>query len=121
MRLAEDYLLRFAMDSTPRPDAPLKRAADTFRKVWMSAQHLIVDSDGTDAGRGLQERDDFCLEYWSQRIRAPASTRRFALRWKLRLFVETVCRGSADRRFSRGDLYRMRLSVLHEESHLMIG
>ncbi len=31
VRLAEDHLLRLAMNSTPRPDAPLKRAADTFR------------------------------------------------------------------------------------------
>jgi hypothetical protein len=63
VRLAEDDLLRFAMDSTPRPDASFKRAADTFREFWMSAQHLVVDSDGTDTGCGLQERDDFGLEY----------------------------------------------------------
>jgi hypothetical protein len=81
VRLAEDNLLRFAMDSTPRPNASFKRAADTFRQFWMSAQHLVVDSDGTDAGCGLQERDDFSLEYWLQGIRAAASTRRFALRW----------------------------------------
>ncbi|OCJ29061.1 hypothetical protein A6U90_27240 [Agrobacterium tumefaciens] len=121
VRLAEDDLLSFAMDSTPRPDASLKRAADTFREFWMSAQHLIVDGDSTDAGSGLQEGDDFCLKYRFQGIRAAASAWRFALRWQLHLLVEAVCRGSADRRFCRGDLYGMRLSVLHEESHLMIG
>ena len=119
--LAEDDLLGFAIDSTPRPDASFKRAADTFREFWMSAQHLVVNSDGTDAGCGLEQRDDFSLEYWLQGIRPAASTRRFALRWRLRLLVEAVCRGSADRRFCSGDLYGMRLSVLHEESHLMIG
>ena len=31
VRLAEDDLLRFAIDSTPRPDASFKRTADTFR------------------------------------------------------------------------------------------
>ena len=81
VRLAEDDLLRFTMDSTPRPDASFKRAADTFREFWMSAQHLVVHSDRTDAGCGLQERDDFSLEYRLQGIRATASTRRFALRW----------------------------------------
>ena len=81
VRLAEDDLLRFTMDRTPRPDASLKRTADAFRKLWMSAQHLVVDGDSTDAGCGLQQRDDLSLEYWLQGIRAAASTRRFALRW----------------------------------------
>ena len=121
MRLAEDDLLRFTMDSSPRPDASFKRTTDTFREFWMSAQHLVVDGDSTDAGCGLQERDDLSLEYRLQGIGAAPFARRFALRWKLRLFVEAVCRGPADRRFRRGDLYGMRLSVLHEESHLMIG
>nr|CAD7035100.1 hypothetical protein RP007_04297 [Rhizobium sp. P007] len=31
VRLTEDDLLRFAIDSTPRPDASFKRTADTFR------------------------------------------------------------------------------------------
>ncbi len=121
VHLAEDDLLRFAMDSTPRPDASFKRTADTFREFWMSAQHLVVDSDGTDAGCGLQERDDFSLEYRLQRIGAATTAGRLALRWKLRLLVETVGRSPADRRSCRGDLYGMCLSVPHEESHLMIG
>ena len=73
VRLAEDDLLRFAMDSTPRPDASLKRAADTFREFWMTAQHLVVNSDGTDAWCGLQQWDDLSLEYRLQGIRAAAS------------------------------------------------
>jgi hypothetical protein len=97
--LAEDDLLRFAMDSTPRPDASFKRTADTFRQFWMSAQHLVVDGDGTDAGSSLQQREDFSLEYQLQGVRAAASSRHFAMRWQLHLLVEAVCSGSADRRF----------------------
>lgn len=76
VRLAEDDLLRFTMDRTPRPDASLTRTADAFREFWMSAQHLVVDGDSTDAGCGLQQRDDLSLEYRLQGIRAAASTRR---------------------------------------------
>lgn len=121
MRRAEDYLLRFAMDSTPRSEASLERATDTFRKVWMSVQHLVLDSNSADARYCLEERDDFCLGYRLQKIRTAALAWRFALRWKLRLFAETIGRGPADRRFCSGNPNGMRLSVLHEESHLIIG
>lgn len=99
MRLAEDDFLRFAIDSTPRPDASFKRTADTFRQFWTSAQHLVEDGDSTDAGSSLKQRDDLSLEYWLQGVRAAASSRHFALRWLLHLLVEAVCSDSADRRF----------------------
>ncbi len=38
-RRSADNLLRFAMDSTPRPNASSKRVADTFREFWMAAHH----------------------------------------------------------------------------------
>lgn len=63
MRLAENDLLRLTMDRTPRPDASLKRKADAFRELWMSAQHLVIDGDSTDAGCRLQQRVDLSLEY----------------------------------------------------------
>ncbi len=80
----------------------------------MTPQHLVVNGDRTNAGSGLEERNDLRIKDMLKRIGTTPTAGRLVLRRKALLFLHTECRRPADRRLRGGDLNRMRLSILHE-------
>ena len=56
------------MKSTPGADAPLQRAAHALVQLGMASQHLLEDGHGSDAGRGLEQRNDLFVENAGKRI-----------------------------------------------------
>lgn len=114
MRLAKDHLLCLTVNGPPGPNAPLKCAANAFGQFRMTSQHLVVNGDRTNAGSGLEKRNNLRIKDMLKRIGATPTARRLVLRRKALLFLDAECRRPADRRLRGGDLNRMRLSILHE-------
>lgn len=73
----------------------------------MTLQHLIVNGDRTDAGGGLEERNNLGIEDMLKRLGATPVARRPALRWKTRFLLDAVSCRPADRRLGGGSLNRI--------------
>jgi len=121
MRLAEDHLAFGAMQSAPRANAPLQRAADSIPEFWMAPDHLLEDRDWPQARRRRQHRHDFLLENGAERIGAPPFAPFDLCRWQAWVLFDAIGRGCAERRLGRRDGNRLGLTEFHKEPHLVVG
>ena len=105
----------------PGADAPLQRAPDAGADLGMAPPHLVENGDRPQARRALEQRHDLAVPNRSQRIRPPATTRRFLLRRQPRVLLDAIGGGGAEPGLGRGNDRRLGLAETHEQPHLAIG
>jgi hypothetical protein len=121
VHLAEDHLLVRAMQRSPGTDAALQGAPHARGQRGMAPLHLFEDGNRPQLRGGLQHRYDLGVEEISQRVRAAAATALRIVRRQPVIVLEAIRGGRADRYLRRCYGWRVCLSELHVEPHLVIG
>ena len=121
MDLAEDHLLVRTMQSPPRADPTLQRAARAIGQVGMAPLHLFEDGHRAQLRRRSQHWHHLGVKERDQRIGTPAPAWLRLGRGRSVILFEAIGGGRADRRLRGRDRWAVCLSECHVKPHLVIG
>ena len=122
-RLAEDHVSGCAVERSPISHATLQRAPDAVVGEGIRIGHLQMaqERDRLHGGIGLQDRQQHRLPDRLDRIGNGTATLRLALRRQARIDVDPASGALAEPGPGSGGSLAVTKSVLHVQSHLLVG
>src|SRR5277367_5989921 len=96
MLLTEDHLAILAVHRPPTSDAALQSSPRSGAQVRMPATEFLEDGDRPQAGRVLQQRDDFAVPDFGEGISPTPSPARFLLAGKSGVPFKAIGGGRAE-------------------------
>src|SRR5215204_1776701 len=119
--LTKDHILLGAGQGSPAAHSSFQRAPNAGADLRMAAPDLVEHCNGPNAGSRLQDRHDLVVPNLGQRVRTPAASRRFLLRWQPRIILDAVagCPAEAGLGGSNAGIFAMSVNLV--QPHLVVG